>query len=165
MPKDRRDDFDDDDEPRPKRRAREEEEDEPRPKSRRRDDDDDAPRPKSRRRDEDDEVDDYDDAPAPKGKKGSKKGGGFAKVVPYRNGAALGAYYCGVFGLIPVLGFVLGPIAFILGIIGLMKAKKNPKAHGTGHAIAGIILGIVDVPLWIILWYTVFKDLMNPPGG
>jgi hypothetical protein len=85
--------------------------------------------------------------------------------VPYRNGAALAAYYCGVFGLIPVLGFILGPIAFLLGIIGFIKARKNPKAHGTGHAIAGIILGIVDIPLWIILWYTVLEDLTKPAGG
>src|SRR6476620_3047263 len=73
-----------------------------------------------------------------------RSGEGFATLVPYRNGPALAAYYCGVFGLIPIVGFLLGPIAFILGLVGLVKARKNPKAHGTGHAIAGIVLGLVD---------------------
>jgi len=53
--------------------------------------------------------------------------------------------------LLPVLGFVLGPIAFILAIVGLVK---NPKVHGTGHAIAGIILGLIDP----VLWNTVFEN-------
>ena len=155
MPKpgrrDRDDDFDDDDRPR---------------KPRRRDDDDDRDeRPRKAARRDDDEVDDYDDVPAERPRKArSKKGDGFARVVPYRNGAALASYYCGVFGLIPGLGLLLSPIAFILGIIGFIKARKDPKARGTGHAITGIILGIIDVPLWIVLWYTVFKPMTDPAG-
>ena len=126
------------------------------PKDDREDEDD---RPRRRRRDEE-EPDDYDDAP-PRRQKPRKSGGGdgFATVVPFRNGPALAAYYCGVFGLIPVLGFVLGPIAFILGIIGLVKKKKNPQVHGTGHAIAGIVLGLIDPVLWIVLWYAVFENV------
>lgn len=123
-----------------------------------RDDDDD--RPRKRRRDEDD-LDDYDDAPPPRRDRPRKSSGGdgFATIVPFRNGPALAAYYCGVFGLIPILGFVLGPIAFILGIIGLVKKKNNPKVKGTGHAVAGIILGLIDPVLWIVLWYAVFQDV------
>jgi hypothetical protein len=64
-----------------------------------------------------------------------------ATLIPYRNARALIAYYCGVFSLIPCLGLVLGPVAFILGILGLRYVKANPGAHGTGHALAGIILG------------------------
>lgn len=128
------------------------------PKDNREDEDD---RPRRRRRQEDD-LDDYDDVPPPRREKPRKRSGsgeGFATVVPFRNGPALAAYYCGVFGLIPVLGFVLGPIAFILGIIGLVKKKNNPKVHGTGHAIAGIVLGLIDPVLWIVLWYTVFENV------
>lgn len=112
----------------------------------------------------DDEFDDYD-APMPEAPRPRKQGGdGFATVVPYRNGAALAAYYLGVFGLIPGVGFVLGPLALIFGIVGLIKARKNPKAHGTGHAIAGILLGLIDPVLWIVLWYTVF-DRLTKTGG
>ena len=129
------------------------------PKNDREDEDD---RPRRRRREEDD-LDDYDDAPPPRRDRPRRSSGGdgFATIVPFRNGPALAAYYCGVFGLIPVLGFVLGPIAFILGIIGLVKKKKNPQVHGTGHAIAGIVLGMIDPVLWIVLFYVVFNKLMN----
>jgi hypothetical protein len=43
---------------------------------------------------------------------------------------ALGAYYCGVFGLIPILGIILAPIAIVLGILGLRYSRRNPKARG-----------------------------------
>jgi hypothetical protein len=168
----------DDDEPRPKKRPRDDDDEIPRAKKRPAADADDEPRPKKRRvvDDEDekprvkkrprDEVDDYDDAPPRKRKKSSSKDdGGLGTLVPYRNGPALAAYYCGVFSFIPVLCFLLGPIAFILGLIGVFKAKKNPKARGMGHAIAGIICGIVAPPLWVLLWYTVFEKLTQPNAG
>ena len=117
-------------------------------------------RPTDRRRD--DELDDYDDLPAERPRKARKGGDGFARVVPYRNGAALAAYYCGVFGIIPLAAPFLSPIAFILGIIGLVKARKDPKARGTGHAIIGIVLGLLSIPAWVILYYTVFKPMMYP---
>src|SRR5262249_42831092 len=62
-------------------------------------------------------------------------------IIPYKNGRALAAYYLGVFGLIPCLGLLLGPAALILGILGMRYVKANPTAKGTGHAIAGIIMG------------------------
>jgi len=105
----------------------------------------------------DDEPDDYDDLPAERPRRKRAAGDGFATVVPYRNGPALAAYYLGVFGLIPILGFVLGPLAFILGIVGLVKVRHNPKAHGTGHAIAGIVLGLIDPVIWIVLWFVYFR--------
>jgi hypothetical protein len=152
---------DDDDEPRPKRRPRDDDEVAPRPKKRR--DDDDEPRVKKRPRDED-EADDYDDAPPQRRKKSGNKGEGIAKVIPYKNKLALMAYYIGVFSFIPVACFILGPIAFILGVFGLIKARNSPKAHGMGHAIFGIILGLASPPLWVILWYTVFESLTKPQG-
>lgn len=108
----------------------------------------------SRPRRVEDDLDDFDDLPPEPRRRPARSGGdGFATVVPYRNGAALIAYYLGVFGLIPILGFVFGPAAIILGVIGLVKARKNPQAHGTGHAIAGIVLGVIDPFLWIVLFY------------
>ena len=126
-------------------------------RARRRDDDDEdeEPRPKKKRRPvEEDEEDDYDDAPRAKKRSGA---GGVEKIIPYKNGMALGAYYCGVFGLIPFLGFLLGLIAIVLGILGLSAAAKRPKAGGKGHAITGIILGVIDLVLWPILFF-VFRS-------
>jgi hypothetical protein len=67
--------------------------------------------------------------------------GGVSTVIPYKNVKALLAYYFGVFSLIPCLGGILGPAALVLGILGLRYARLNPQAKGSGHAIAGIVLG------------------------
>jgi hypothetical protein len=101
--------------------ARDEEEDEDRPRRRRRDDEyEEEDRPRRRKRDE-----------------GDATGG----LIPYKNGKALAAYYTGVFSLIPCLGAILGPIAVVLGIMGLKYAKKHPIASGQAHAVVGIVLG------------------------
>lgn len=68
-------------------------------------------------------------------------------LIPYKNGLALTAYYLGVFGLIPALGLILGPLALIFGIIGLKNARRNPQVKGTGHAITGITLGAIAIAL------------------
>jgi hypothetical protein len=73
---------------------------------------------------------------------------GVSGLIPYKNGLALAAYYCGVFSLIPVLGLLLGPVALILGIMGVRYAQKNTRARGTGHAIAGIVLGSLSTLLY-----------------
>lgn len=66
-------------------------------------------------------------------------------LIPYKNPQGLMAYYAGVFALIPCVGLILGPAAFILGILGVRYANKYPTAGGKGHAIAGIVLGTLVV--------------------
>jgi hypothetical protein len=66
-------------------------------------------------------------------------------LIPYKNPTGLMAYYAGVFALIPCVGLILGPAAFILGILGIRYANKYPTAGGKGHAIAGIVLGTIVV--------------------
>jgi len=81
-------------------------------------------------------------------------------IIPYKNVRALTAYYLGVFSLIPCAGLLLGPAAFVLGILGLRYLKVNPTAKGTGHAIAGIVLGsLTTLANWgiaiagVIAWF------------
>ena len=108
------------------------------------DDDDDRPMKKGkpvRRDDDDDDVDDYEEEERPRKKK--RSGSGMNTIIPLKNGKALASYYCGVFSLIPGLGCILGPIALILGILGFMHANQYPEAGGKGHAITGMILGLV----------------------
>lgn len=62
-------------------------------------------------------------------------------LIPYKNQAALWAYYLGIFSLIPCAGIPLGIAAAILGIKGLKHAEAHPEAKGKGHAWTGIILG------------------------
>ena len=104
------------------------------------DDDDDRPR-RARRRDEDDD----DERPRRKRPRDDDEetSDGTGGVIPYKNGMALGAYYCAVFSFIPFLGCVLGPIAIVLGVLGILYANKHPKARGMGHAVFGIVGGLV----------------------
>lgn len=86
------------------------------------------------------EEDDYEDRPRRRRRPDydTDPTGG---LIPLGNGMALAAYYCGVFSFIPCFGLVLGPLAFIFGLIGLGKANRHPEAKGKGHAIAGIVCG------------------------
>jgi len=79
--------------------------------------------------------------PPPVPMKGDETGG----IIPYKNPQALIAYYLGIFGLIPLFGFFLAVPAFILGILGLLKKKKNPVIKGSVHAWIGIILGGLSI--------------------
>jgi hypothetical protein len=119
----------------------------------------------ARRRDEYD--DDEEDRPRRQRSKRALSG-----VIPYRNGMALAAYYCGFGSLIAILGtfllvkvmgdggpgksqwlFILGlglggvlaPLAVIFGILGLKYASDNPEAKGTGHALTGLVMGGLEI--------------------
>jgi hypothetical protein len=105
-----------------------------RPRRRRDDDDEDDDDLDVRRRDEDNPV---------------------SFFVPYKNPKGLIAYYFGVFALIPGVGNLLGPAALVLGILGIRYANAHPTAKGKGHAIAGVVLGIMT-----ILAYWIFPIVM-----
>lgn len=62
-------------------------------------------------------------------------------LIPTSNPCALFAYYSGVFSLIPCLGLILGPIAVVLGVLGLKAIDKAPGLPGKAHAWVGIVLG------------------------
>jgi Domain of unknown function (DUF4190)/zinc-ribbon domain len=78
---------------------------------------------------------------APAAPAASAPGSGIEVIIPYKNGAALTAYYLGIFSI--VCGLVLGIPALILGIMGLKYANQHPEARGKVHAWVGIILGSV----------------------
>jgi hypothetical protein len=69
-------------------------------------------------------------------------------LIPYKNPRALAAYYCGFFALLPGIGFLVGAVAIVLGILGLRYANANPQVRGGAHAITGIILGVVACFCW-----------------
>jgi hypothetical protein len=175
MAKSRRDDDDDEDRPRRRRRPRDEDDE----------DEDEEERParrskSSRRRDEEDDDDD-DDRPR------RSRDSALSTIIPYRNGMALAAYYCGFGGLISVLGgFALGVflskngsspklaflliscglggilaiLSIILGILGLNYASNHRKAKGTGHAWTGVALGTLEV-LGLVVLIIVRSDMLR----
>jgi hypothetical protein len=66
-----------------------------------------------------------------------------------RSGWAIASGYL---GLLSVL-CVFAPFALLTGILAVMEIKRNPKKHGMGRAIFGIIMGtIFMVPLVIIVF-------------
>jgi len=69
-------------------------------------------------------------------------------VIPYKNPAALMAYYCGVFSLVPCMGILVGIPGIVLGVIGLRNRKATPVIRGGVHAWIGIVLGSVTTLLW-----------------
>ena len=66
---------------------------------------------------------------------------GLHKIIPYRNGMALAAYYLAVFSLIPFVGIILGIAGLILGVLGLKAVHRNPAVGGKVHAWIGIVVG------------------------
>jgi len=66
---------------------------------------------------------------------------GITTLIPYTNPPALIGYYISVASLIPALGLVLGPIAVVLGVVGLRKRHADPRVKGMAHAIVAIVLG------------------------
>src|SRR4051794_39267966 len=63
------------------------------------------------------------------------------QIIPVKNPKALAAYYCAIFGLIPCVSAILGPVSLVLGILGLRAVNRNPALPGKAHAWIGIILG------------------------
>ncbi|WP_020133051.1 DUF4190 domain-containing protein [Streptomyces sp. 303MFCol5.2] len=63
------------------------------------------------------------------------------------DGLAIASLCCGIVGLF-ILNIVLGPLAIVFGAAARRRAAVR---NGAGMAQAGIILGIVDVVLWIVL--------------
>jgi Domain of unknown function (DUF4190) len=64
------------------------------------------------------------------------------------NGLAIAGLVCGIVGLF-LFNIILGPLAIIFGSVGLSKSH-----HGAAHgrmAIASIVLGIIDVAIFVAL--------------
>jgi hypothetical protein len=77
------------------------------------------------------------------------KDSGMSSLIPYRNPMALTGYYISIASLIPILGLLLAPIAFVLGVMGLRYATANPTAKGKAHAVVAIALGGLMTLVWV----------------
>jgi hypothetical protein len=76
---------------------------------------------------------------------------GMRMILPVgRSALAIIAGYLGLFSLI----LIPAPLALIFGILAVIDIKKNPKKHGMGRAIFGIIMGVIFSILLIIMIFT-----------
>jgi hypothetical protein len=64
------------------------------------------------------------------------------------NGLAIAGLVCGLVGLL-LFNYILGPLAIIFGGVGLSRANRG--AGHRGMSLAAIILGIVDILVWVVL--------------
>src|SRR5438477_13100130 len=55
-----------------------------------------------------------------------------------------------VMGLLLCIPFITGLGGIIFGAVGIKKTK-DPRVGGKGLAIAGLVLGIANILLWIVL--------------
>ncbi len=77
------------------------------------------------------------------------QGDGTGGIIPFKNPNALAAYYVGLFSLLPLLSYVMAPLAVFLGIKGLKYAKSHPIVKGQVHAWIGILCGA----FWSLIHY------------
>jgi hypothetical protein len=64
------------------------------------------------------------------------------------NGLAVASMVCGIVGLV-LFNVILGPLAIIFGGIGLARANRGAAHHHM--AVAGIVLGVIDIALFVVL--------------
>jgi hypothetical protein len=45
------------------------------------------------------------------------------------------------------------PLALLLGVLAVIDIRKNPKKHGMGRAVLGIVMGVLGpaLLLWLLL--------------
>lgn len=88
-------------------------------------------------------------------------------LIPYRNPAALTAYYLGIFSLMPLLGLVVAIPAFVLGIVGWRRCRRAPQIRGGVHAWVGILMGGLFTLVWgaAIIAFIVSMAAKGPGGA
>jgi hypothetical protein len=74
----------------------------------------------------------------------------FSRTHKGINGAACRAYRISVYGLVPGLGLILGPVAIILAILARRRGRGNPEFTAHTPARAAIVLGtLITLTNWI----------------
>jgi Domain of unknown function (DUF4190) len=73
---------------------------------------------------------------------------GGQSVARQRNGMAVAGFVCAFIGIF-LFNFILGPLGIIFGGVGLSRARDG--APNRGLAIAGVVLGIIDLVLFLVL--------------
>jgi hypothetical protein len=84
-------------------------------------------------------------------------------VSPYSSAAdpinrpAIRAYFMALWGLIPFLGLILGPLAAVLGMRGLILGRGRPGFSAEGPGVAAVVLGSAEtLTQWAgvtLLWW------------
>lgn len=83
---------------------------------------------------------------------------------PPRSGKALASLIFGVVGA-PVLGILVGWFAVWFGAMALRDIKRSERLLGRKLAISGVVLGICDIILWVVLLAAFGPSIFAPRFG
>jgi hypothetical protein len=63
---------------------------------------------------------------------------------------ALRSWRLAVYAMIPLAGLVLGPAAFVLGLLSYRRGEPELASSGNGHALAAMLIGgLAGLTNWI----------------
>ncbi|MBM3743808.1 MAG: DUF4190 domain-containing protein [Actinobacteria bacterium] len=66
--------------------------------------------------------------------------------APKTNGMAITGFVCSL---------LCAPLGLIFSIIGMSQTSKDPSQGGRGLAIAGLVISIVSLVLYVVFWGTI----------
>jgi hypothetical protein len=99
---------------------------------------------------------------------GAPPPGGFTPAAPFAtssgstsNTLAIAALVVGILSLVGIfcfgiVGFVLGLVAIVLGVLGLKKANATPGQPQKGLAIGGIVTGALGLLIGLVVFAAFF---------
>jgi hypothetical protein len=74
-----------------------------------------------------------------------------------RSGWAIAAGYLGLFSLL----VLPAPLALFTGLMAVRDIRRNPKLHGMGRAVLGIVLGAIGTTVLAVLLFATYKRTAN----
>jgi len=84
-----------------------------------------------------------------------------SNALPKKVSGATLSLVCGIVGLF-FFGILFGLLAVVFGIMAYSTASKYPKKYtGKEEALAGVILGFIDIAAWILIMAWLFGDKIS----
>ena len=82
-------------------------------------------------------------------------------VGPPRSGKATASLIFGIVG-VPLMGLLTGWVAILFGALALRDIRRASHAVGRNLAVAGVVLGIFDIVLWLVLFAIYGSSIFVP---
>lgn len=83
---------------------------------------------------------------------------GIRMLIPVGlSGWAIAAGYLGLVSLL----LIPAPFALLTGILAIREIRRNPKKHGMGRSIFGIVMGGLFTPILLIAGYSLMMEMMK----